>query len=72
MIQNCTIHATKPGVVVYASTSDPWRRRDNPIQEGSSVRQNETIITVPDLMTLAARVNVHETEISKVEPGQQA
>ncbi|MFO8007831.1 MAG: efflux RND transporter periplasmic adaptor subunit [Candidatus Brocadiia bacterium] len=72
MIEKCTIRATKPGVVVYASTSDPWRRRDDPIQEGSNVRQNETIITVPDLSTLAARVNVHETEISKVKPGQEA
>jgi HlyD family secretion protein len=72
MIQKATIVATKPGVVVYASTSDPWRRRSNPIQEGSSVRENETILTVPDLKTMAARVSVHETEIGKVKAGQAA
>ncbi len=72
MIEKSTIVATRPGVVVYASTSDPWRRRDNPIQEGTSVHQNETILTVPNLSTMAARVNVHETDIAKIKPGQPA
>lgn len=72
MIEKSTIVATRPGVVVYASTSDPRRYRDNPIQEGTSVRQNETILTVPNLSTLAARVNVHETDIARVKPGQPA
>jgi HlyD family secretion protein len=72
MIAKSTIRATKPGVVVYASTSNPRRYRGDPIQEGVDVRQNETIITVPNLETLAARINVHETDISKVQQGQEA
>ncbi|MFW6118897.1 MAG: efflux RND transporter periplasmic adaptor subunit [Planctomycetota bacterium] len=72
MIEKSTIRATEPGVVVYASTTDPRRYRNNPIEEGTSVRQNETIISVPNLETLAARVNVHETDISKIQRGQKA
>jgi len=72
MIAKSTIRASKPGVVVYASTSDPWRHRNDPIQEGTNIRQNQTIITVPNLDTLAARVNVHETDIAKIKEGQPA
>ncbi|MFO7957197.1 MAG: efflux RND transporter periplasmic adaptor subunit [Candidatus Brocadiia bacterium] len=72
MIEKSTIRATKPGVVVYASTTDPRRYRNNPIEEGTSIRQNETIISVPNLETLAARVNIHETDIAKIKEGQKA
>ncbi len=72
MIEKSTIRATKPGVVVYASTSDPWRRDNNPIQEGANVRQNETLINLPNLSTLAARVNIHEIDISKIQEAQPA
>ena len=72
MIKKSSIVATKPGIVVYASTSNPGRRRNNPIQEGASVRENETIINMPDLSTLAARVNIRETDIAKVQVGQPA
>lgn len=70
MIEKSTIRATTPGVVVYASTVDPRRYRNNPIQEGSSVRENETIITIPDVSTMAVRVNIQETDIARVRPGQ--
>ncbi len=72
MIAKSSIVATKPGVVVYASTQDPRARRNDPIQEGASVRQDETILVVPDLSTLAARINIHETDIAKVKPDMPA
>ncbi|MFW6189770.1 MAG: efflux RND transporter periplasmic adaptor subunit [Planctomycetota bacterium] len=72
MIANSTIRATKPGLVVYASTSNPRSRRNNPIQEGANVREHESIISLPDPSTLAARVNIHEVDIAKVKTGQPA
>jgi len=72
MIANSTIKATKPGLVVYASTIDPGRYRNNPIQEGVNVREGQTIISIPDLSTLAARVEIHETQIRNVKKGQEA
>jgi len=71
MLANSTVYATKPGLVVYASTSaGHWR--GEPIQEGTTIRQNQTILTIPNLSTLAARVNVHETDIEKMKIGQPA
>ena len=72
MVEHCIIKAPKPGRVVYASTSDSWHRMNNPIRAGSNVRQNQVIISIPDLSTLAARVNIHETDIEKVKLGQRA
>jgi HlyD family secretion protein len=71
-IKNAKIRAPKPGRVVYASTTDSWRRRNNPTKAGERVWQNNTIMIIPDLDTLAARVNIHETDIEKVEVGQAA
>jgi len=69
-IAACTIKAPVPGRVVYPTTGNPWRRRR--IAEGEQVWQNQTIITIPDLSTLAAHVNVHETDIEKLQVGQPA
>jgi len=47
MLANSTVYATKPGLVVYASTSaGHWR--GEPIQEGTTIRQNQTILTIPE------------------------
>jgi HlyD family secretion protein len=68
-LENCTIRATKPGPVVYASTGQPWR---DPIQVGTMLWQSQPILLIPDMSTLAARVYVHETDIEKVKLGQPA
>ncbi len=72
MIENSTIKATRTGLVVYASTTDPRRFRNSPVQEGLSVREGQTILSIPDLSTLAARVEVPEAQARMVRPGQQA
>ncbi len=71
MLAGSVIYATKPGLVVYASTS-ARRWRGDPIQEGTTIRENQTILTIPNLNAFAARVNVHETDIEKVKVGQKA
>ncbi len=72
MIENSTVRATRPGLVVYASTTDPRRFRSGPVQEGLSVREGQTILSIPDLSTLAARVEVPEAQAQVVRPGQPA
>ncbi len=71
-IEKCTIRAPEPGRVVYASTADAWRRTNQPIQEGQRLWPKQSIILIPDLSTLAARVNIHETDIEKIKLGQPA
>jgi HlyD family secretion protein len=72
MVKKGTILAPRPGRVVYSSTTDPWHRMRNPIRAGARLSQNQAIIIMPDLSTLAARVNIHETDIQKIQLGQRA
>ena len=69
-VAKCIIKAPKAGRVVYAGTGHRWRRQQ--IGEGESVYYNQTILTIPDLSTLAAGVNIHETDIEKMKVGQPA
>ena len=72
MIANCTINAPEPGLVVYASTSQDRRYNSNPIEEGQKLREGQTIITIPDLKTMAAEVDIPEGDIKSVQTGQKA
>jgi len=71
-IKFCTIRATKPGLVVYASSTNMWRRSNNPIEEGVTVRSRQEIIHLPDLGSLAAEVKVHESQVKQIQLGQKA
>jgi len=71
-VEYCTIRAEKPGLVVYASSTDWWQRSRNPIQEGTSIRERQEIIHLPDLSSMVAEIKVHESVVKKVRPGQPA
>ena len=64
----CTIRATKPGLVVYATSGDHWRSR-TPIDEGTTVHERQEIIKLPDISALAVDVKVHESVVDKVKVG---
>ena len=68
----CTIRATKPGLVVYASSSDFRQRMTSPIQEGVSVYERQEIIRLPDLSSMIAELKVHESSVKQIQPGQRA
>ena len=68
----CTIRATKPGMVVYASSSDFWQSRNRPIEEGSDIHERQKIITIPDMSELAVEIQVHEAWVDKIEPNLPA
>jgi len=69
-LEKCVMRAPKPGSIVYPGSSNRWHRRR--IAEGETVYSNQVILSIPDLSTLAARVNIHETDIEKVKVGQDA
>lgn len=69
-IEKCTIRAAKPGLVVYAGSSDPFRRQQESITEGASVRERQALISLPDLSVMAVDVRVHESSVKKVKKGQ--
>jgi HlyD family secretion protein len=73
-IRKCTMRAVRPGQVIYGSRDDPiwYRLGDSSIRPGTMVEQNRTIIRIPDPSTLAAIVNVHESDIQDIKVGQRA
>ncbi len=68
-IQKCTIRATKPGLVVYGGEEDRFMQER--IQEGTSVRERQIIITIPDTSVMQVRSKIHESNIKRVKQGQK-
>lgn len=69
------IFAERPGLVVYGSSSEsnPFRRsNEEPIQEGTTVRERQRIITIPDMNHMGVKVNIHESAVKRVSVGQTA
>lgn len=67
-IEACTLRAPQDGEVVYPSES---RRRSEPqvIEAGSTVRERQTIIKLPDLTQMKVDANIHESRISLIRKG---
>ena len=70
-LEACTIRAAKTGMVVYSSSSDPWRRGQDKIQEGAVVRERQVMLSIPDPSGMEVTVRVHEASVDKVKPGQR-
>ena len=71
-IEKCLIRATKPGLVVYGRAGDDmvYYGGEERIREGATVRERQTILTIPDMSKMSVRVKIHETYIKKVKKGQ--
>lgn len=69
-IENCTIFATQPGLVVYAGSDNPMR--DRRIEEGAEVFERQEIIKIPNTTSMVAKARIHETIIARIQEGQKA
>jgi HlyD family secretion protein len=69
-IDKCKMYAEHPGLVVYGGSNDRYWD-DEQIKEGATVRERQTIITIPDMASMAVKVKIHEAEIEKVKVGQK-
>lgn len=72
-LSKCVIRAERTGLVVYGSSteSNPFRRsNEEPIQEGTTVRERQKIITIPDMTKMGVKVSVHESAVQRVAPNQ--
>jgi multidrug efflux pump subunit AcrA (membrane-fusion protein) len=70
----CTIMAKKPGLVVYGGGNMMYYYYggQEQIREGALVREQQPIITIPDMSHMAVKVRIHESYIKKVTKGQKA
>ncbi len=68
----CTIKAPRPGLLVYGSGGEEryWRDEEQ-IREGATVRERQTIVTIPDMRKMCIKVKIHESNIKRIVKGQQ-
>ena len=67
MVENNTVHSEGSGLVVYGRES---RGRDSkPLDVGSQVRKDQTIIELPDMSKVLIDVDVHESWVQKIDIG---
>lgn len=66
----CVIHAEVAGMVVYPET-EPWRN-EPAIEEGSTVREQQTLLRIPDLNDMQVKVGIHESKVRQLKPGMKA
>ncbi|MHB8520652.1 MAG: efflux RND transporter periplasmic adaptor subunit [Limisphaerales bacterium] len=68
----CAIRAKKTGLVVYGSgnMSYYWGGQEQ-VREGALVREQQPIITIPDMTQMAVKVRIHESYIKKIKKGQK-
>lgn len=73
-IEAATIRAPRDGLVVYASSLDNmrWGGDEGPLQVGSKVWPNQTLIVLPDTSEMIAAVKVHESLAGRIRKGQPA
>ncbi|HDP36009.1 MAG TPA: HlyD family efflux transporter periplasmic adaptor subunit, partial [Candidatus Hydrogenedentes bacterium] len=69
-IEKCVIQAPRPGLVVYGTGEQSYRSET--IEEGATVRERQVLLTIPDTSVMAVRVQVHESFVKKIKPGQSA
>lgn len=70
-LEKCVIYAPKAGMVVYFAERSRFGSSNSQIEEGSPVRERQTIVQLPDLTQMLAKVPVHESKVEQVHPGQR-
>src|SRR5206468_13067650 len=72
-LEKCVMRAKKTGLIVYGGGGAEMYYYGNqePIREGATVRERQTIITIPDMTKMSVKVKIHESYIKKIKKGQR-
>jgi HlyD family secretion protein len=72
-MSKCLIRGTRPGLVIYGRAGDDmmYYGGEERIREGATVRERQTILTIPDTTSMSVKVRIHESYIKKVKKGQK-
>ncbi len=68
-ISKAKIYAPMDGLVVYASSAErgrSFRSSNEPLEEGTTVRERQNLIHLPTTSSFIAEVKVHETILDKI------
>ncbi len=69
-IKSAKVLAPTPGIVVYASEGDRWRRRT--VEIGAQVRERQSLIVLPNTTVMHAELKIQEVMIDSIRPGLPA
>ncbi|GAB5402979.1 MAG: efflux RND transporter periplasmic adaptor subunit [Aureliella sp.] len=69
-LEFCTIRAQRSGLVIYP-TGEEWKEAPE-IEEGATVRKDQTLLLMPDLNQMQVKVGVHESVVKRVRAGMHA
>ncbi len=64
----CIVISPADGIVTYADPNRPWRRAE--VSVGAKIAPGQTLMTIPDMTAMHAKVNVPESDIRKIVLGQ--
>ncbi|MFG0335553.1 MAG: HlyD family efflux transporter periplasmic adaptor subunit, partial [Maioricimonas sp. JB049] len=71
-LANCVISAPQRGMVVYANERGRRGSSGVEIEEGAVVREQQTIVRLPDLTRMQVKVTVHESKVDQLKVGMPA
>jgi RND family efflux transporter MFP subunit len=69
-LANCVIRADTAGMVIFPSMA-AWK--DTPdITEGAMVREQQTLLMIPDISQMQVKVGIHESKVDRLRVGMKA
>ncbi|MFO0014606.1 MAG: efflux RND transporter periplasmic adaptor subunit [Planctomycetota bacterium] len=69
-LSNCVIRADTAGMVIFPSMA-AWK--DTPdIAEGAVVREQQTLLMIPDISQMQVKVGIHESKVDRLRVGMKA
>jgi len=69
-LENCVIRADTDGMVIFPSMA-AWK--DTPdIAEGAVVREQQTLLMIPDVTQMQVKVGIHESKVDRLKLGMKA
>ncbi len=69
-LANCIIRAESEGMVIFPSMA-AWK--DTPdIEEGAVVREQQTLLMIPDVTQMQVKVGIHESKVDRLQNGMPA
>lgn len=72
-LEFCTIRAPQAGQVVYANQDTRrWSSESDMIKEGSTVRERQVLIRLPDPQQMQVKAMINESNIASVKVGMKA
>ncbi|MEL6109347.1 MAG: efflux RND transporter periplasmic adaptor subunit [Planctomycetota bacterium] len=69
-LENCIIRSKIEGMVIFPSMAD-WKSTPD-IEEGAVVREQQTLLVIPDVTQMQVKVGIHESKVDRLQVGMEA